>query len=378
MKKILCSIPFALFLLLIIFKPHGIVYYHYRLDELWKIFLVILAIFITIIYIKENKLDKFIIFSFIYMLIVILSTFYNEANYEFCLSKLLPSWIALIYSTIFIKVNPLKFLKSLYIFSIFIAIANLISIYMNPEGIGTVDYYFLGLDNMAAMNLIMGGLFIWLYRHITHKNKFITFLLLLIPVYQLFYVDCSTGKVGAAILLILFIFFDFIKNIKLLNYKNYIIISLLLFVFIVILRFQNYFEFLIVDILHKDLTFTLRTFIWDDAILSIKENYLLGIGYSYAHFHCTYLDTLAKFGTIGFIAYLINLFIINKKITIEEKKDDKTRYIAKIISFGFLIYFLMTIVEVYLDNQFFYVLLALGYYSNIICNIELPKKKENI
>lgn len=377
-KKLLMNMPVCFLIFLLAFKPHGIVYFFPTLDTLWKAILIVAALFITIIYFADNKIDKFLIYNVIYLGFIIFVTFINSADLEFCFSKLLPSWIMLVYSIMFIKDNPTKFLKCLSFFSVMMSILNLISIFMYPNGIGKVDYYFLGLDNMASMNLIFGGVFIWLYRYLTKKNKFVTLLLLLIPLYQLYYVDCSTGKVGVTLLVMLYLIFDLIKNIKWLNYKNFLLLSLVLFFGIVVFRLQNYFQFLIVDILHRDLTFTLRTFIWDEVLVSIKNNLFVGIGFLYSHAHSNYLDILYKYGIVGFLIYLINMNIINKRLNLAEQKKEKGNYAAKIVSLGFFVYFMMTIVEVYLDSQFFYVMLVLAYYSNYLSNIKMEVTHERL
>ena len=47
---------------------------------------------------------------------------------------------------------------------------------------------------------------------------------------------------------------------------------------IVLLRLQNIFSFIIQNILGKDLTFTGRTRIWDNAIEFIKARFIIGYG----------------------------------------------------------------------------------------------------
>ncbi|MFR3202482.1 MAG: O-antigen ligase family protein [[Clostridium] leptum] len=65
---------------------------------------------------------------------------------------------------------------------------------------------------------------------------------------------------------------------KLFNFRNYLILNILLFFVIVIFRMQNLFAFLIEDILHKNLTLTGRTVIWDRTLELIGEKPILGHG----------------------------------------------------------------------------------------------------
>ncbi len=105
-----------------------------------------------------------------------------------------------------------------------------------------------------------------------------------------------------------------------LNALSYLVANIVLFVSIVMLRIQRIFSWLIVKILHKDLTLTNRTGIWDEALNSIKKNLLLGCGYEnakvvvaklgYNSTHSHYLWVLYRGGILQlaiFIWYLVKI-----------------------------------------------------------------------
>ena len=65
---------------------------------------------------------------------------------------------------------------------------------------------------------------------------------------------------------------------KMCTFFNAIIINVLIFVLLIIFRIHTYFEWFIVGVLHKSMTLSLRTLIWDAAIRNILSNPIIGYG----------------------------------------------------------------------------------------------------
>ena len=173
------------------------------------------------------------------------------------------------------------------------------------------------------------------------------------------------------------IFDDF--NADLFEYKNkkieshfkkntyflYLIISFAFFLMIVVLRMQDHFEYIIVNMLHRNMTFTGRTYFWDLSIEYIKENIFIGTGYwnmtkrlacqGIYHAHSTYLSILLESGIVGFVSYYI--ILIKNGFNINKIKLNKVK---KIITFAFFSYFIMTVSEVYIFPHLFYLLMLLA------------------
>ena len=133
---------------------------------------------------------------------------------------------------------------------------------------------------------------------------------------------------------------------------------------------QNYFDFIIVDLLNRDLTFTGRTYIWDKAISLIKDNMVLGLGFSdmelrikaigIYHAHSAYLNVLLESGIIGLIFY--NSIFIECGSCINKSKN---KDIKNILSFLFFTLFILSINEVYVQLQIIYLVFALcTFYAN--------------
>ena len=129
----------------------------------------------------------------------------------------------------------------------------------------------------------------------------------------------------------------------------FLLFNVAFFIGIIILRLQNLFGFFIVDVLHKELTFTGRTFIWDQALLKILRHPLIGNGMtefpigSYfvaTHPHNFMLYLLVKSGLIGFLLFAVSAVICAKKL--EKNQDNK---IAQILIMEYCSFFSMTVTE---------------------------------
>lgn len=125
--------------------------------------------------------------------------------------------------------------------------------------------------------------------------------------------------------------------------KKMMTIEAVLFWGIVVKRLQEYFAFIIVGLLHKDITLTARTRIWDNAFDVISNHFWNGVGrlnteqmrnllgFGASHPHCRYLYIMMCFGIIGLVLFLATVYISNKGPITEEKMKE-----GQIISVAFI------------------------------------------
>lgn len=261
--------------------------------------------------------------------------------------------------------KDVKFIGTLmFIFEIFIYI-NFITMIIYPNGLystGTTftgiayQNWFLGFKNILICYFLPAYIISYLYMNITGK-KTRTIVLTLIIFISTFIAGSTTSLVGLFILLLFSIFSFLQRQYKIFNFKNYIITTILMFFGIVVFRLQNMFEFLIVNILQKDLTFTHRTELWDTTMKAITNNPIIGHGWQNTdirHFmyssstiitaHNQILEYLYLGGIIAILVLLIIIKVSNNDI----KKYYKDKNI-QIISLGFLIYQILNLTEVYLN-----------------------------
>ena len=151
-----------------------------------------------------------------------------------------------------------------------------------------------------------------------------------------------------------------------------LIVLLASFLAIVIFRIQNIFSFLIVDILHKSLTLSDRTYIWDAAIESILSHPILGTGITDSlsgnvHLKLSYLvkdifahDLYLDYLLMGGIPALCIFVCI--LISVKKSYDSFLNKKNTLIWWGIVVYLFASIVEIYTTNFCLFLMFA---YINI-------------
>ena len=101
------------------------------------------------------------------------------------------------------------------------------------------------------------------------------------------------------------------KRIPSFSVKAIILVEMVLCAIIVLFHMQEKFSFLIVGILKKDITFSQRVRIWNNALNAVLKSPWIGygamntsravsiLGYGVNHAHCYYLNTALYYGIIG-------------------------------------------------------------------------------
>lgn len=363
MRKINLKVIFLIIMLIPFFPSTYLETQTSLAKDFYNIFLIIDYVIIIFMYLnnKDYKNLFFILYFMLFGITVVFSTLINDGEVLQYLKQFFSFLMIILFFNISMKKYKEKFLKAVSTYFLLINIINLITIIKYPEGMyinsaNAWANWFMGYKNGFILYLIPSIISSYLYEKIT-KNKIslITLTTIIISIITIFLIDSSTSIVGLFILLFTLIFSKRIKNIKIFNLKTCIIIYLILFFAIIIFRVQEIFEYLIVDILDRNLDFTNRTYIWDTALNYIKEGFLLGYGYessalrtikfSYLQAitcHNQLLDIIYQGGIIG-IAFISLMFIeLNKKIKEYDNKEIKVTIIGCILT-----YLIMMLTEYY-------------------------------
>jgi O-antigen ligase len=259
-----------------------------------------------------------------------------------------------------------------FFFSVIIYI-NFLTILLYPQGmyIGSNGYYsnwFLGFKNIFILYMLPAMLFSYLNSYSKNKISVNTILLSLIIIISIILTNSATGIVGVLVFFATLILSKVIKSTKILNIKVFSYIYIASFLAIVILRLQNLFSFFIVDVLHKDITFTGRTYIWDYVYQFISQKKLLGYGVensltrlnktSYLksyHAHNQILEIIYKSGFIGLISFILLAYVSLKQLF----KHKQTKQ-ALIISITIFSYFVISLTEAY-DYEYIMFIFVIAY-----------------
>ena len=363
--------------------------------NLSKYFELLILLVIGLVYI--GKKNKIFIFILLYYITMFISCLLNNIPLTNFLNKVVYVIGPLLIIIIFGKKYTYEMILAFLCFYEICIYINMISILKYPQhGLYTIksyftpfliekyDYWFIGIDNSHIMYFIPGLLFSCIYSFYKGDKLSLRTILLLIAIIISAVIRWSATTIVFTFLIILFLIFRrWIQNINILNMKNYIIASLTMNFLIVICRIQNIFKYIIVDILKKDLTFTNRTYIWDDTIKLISKKPILGYGYESEaqryikgisfhafHSHNAILDILYFGGIIALLIYLIILFMAAKKL-----KNSKEKNLSSILAFFTLLVFIISLTETYSMFMIFSIISLISIYDIIIKDIKFRKER---
>ncbi len=340
---------------------------------------------------RREKISTISIVMILYVCTLMFSTILGKGYFQGALIYAIRiSLLVLIFEMYSDKIGVL--LKSLMVHSEICVYLNFLTILIAPDGFfsrnnsayGMTQEWFLGADNAFAMWLVPALIISWIYNEY-FKNKARCVLLTIVVVITEIIQGSATGIVGVVLFLIL-ILFPFIK--QLFTPIKGILLAGAAFSTIVLFRNVDFLE-PIMEFLGKDVTFTGRVVIWDNAIKSISNNPILGYGVlvndemiSYlgkmrfgiaegaTHCHCQFLQVAFQGGMVACVLFaLVYVFAIR-----ENRKVWQYR-ISRYGVYGLIVYTVMGITEV-LDNPLMLLLFPLSYYvSKTKCSMdEFPKE----
>ncbi|MCM1219369.1 MAG: O-antigen ligase family protein [Lachnospiraceae bacterium] len=276
---------FLLVALLLIYRP----YYFYQISftaSLWDVGRVFLAAFLVISYIARGRYSKLLLFELaiwgwhnVYSLYLDAWSF--NAFIELCLIVMITILVELS------ERNIAKFIDSLRILLAIYLTANIVTILLGFDE----KNLFLGFDNDTIMTLLpMVGVMTWGTLYVQGKLKKIDYYIYILLFINFFMTMAATAIVS--LLIYIFVLLLMRKNwgisvrggqkegiTKLFTSGKGIMISIIIWIAIFFFQIQKLFAPLIVYLLHKDLTLTARTLIWERVLSTIRQHPLLGYGY---------------------------------------------------------------------------------------------------
>jgi len=365
------NILFGILLIIPFFIPTYLEYKFSWFSKITNILLIIDYIVILICYIKNGKIynQKFFFFylSF-FILLGIITILKNGDLTSFIMTTSKYIMMFLLYNYCIVKYKN-NFLKSNLIYFTILLLINLVTIILYPKGLyvnaaEAWANWFLGYKN-AFILFIIPTILISHYLDIINNKKITTrtIFIIIISLLTTLLIDSSTGIVGIGILLLGIIFSKQISKIKIFNFRNILVIYLILFFVIIIFRMQDIFSVVIEDILHRDLNFTNRIYIWDTALKYIKESFIFGYGFETSAIrvikfnylqavtcHNQLLDLLYQGGIIGVTLLSGALIELNKSI-----KNIKTSRIKILSLVALSTYFIMMLSEYYSFNNYIFI-----------------------
>ncbi len=378
-SNLLLNKPIIIFIVFMFLIKPGIVNLNGTINMLYNVASVTLIAVIILLYILRGKISKLQIALIIFISCLGISTCFGTQDFStFAKTYSMILGISL-YTEMVINTNLEKFLKALTALVSVYIILNFLTILFVPHGFigdGTLhDFYFLGYDNASVHTIVLGLVVVMISSHYFHK-KLTPFALIMIGIGALsYYLVWAASCLVSVSLLVFYVIFVYKRQFfkKFLNFKVLFGFAILFFLVIVILRWQDIFSWFIVDVLHRDLTLTGRTYIWDRCMTQIGNHPILGLGVQAEavrlstlgiyHAHSGLLNVLLEGGIIGFVAFLNIFRVATKSLT---TKENKVNEFSAICTFALFIYFISTLVDVIVDSYLFYILLNICYFIPLI------------
>lgn len=255
-------------------------------------------------------------------------------------------------------------LKQLMLHSEICIYVNLFTLLIAPDGFlsrnnsayGMTQEWFLGADAYFIMWILPALVVAWIYMFLFQEKKR-TILISLASVVTEMVRGSGTGIIAVSIFFIAMIA-PFVR--KFLTPFKSVCVGAIVFIFIILIR-KTDFVLPILDVLGKDVTFTGRLTIWDNAITSILNNPILGYGIltndnmvnylgrsstgiwaGATHCHCQFLQ-------ISFQGGLVALFLMIGIVGIDVYKCSKIwpSRMAQMLGVSIAVYIVMSITEVF-------------------------------
>lgn len=384
MSKKINILKFVLYIILIFgfFKPRSVFLYGKYINLAYTILPIISTIIIFMLSLRKKKISKSIIYMAIYMLILIISTLINDGDISSAITTVVNSLGLVLIVNYGLRYDTKIFLRSISFYLYLLVMINLLSIFAYPNGMYVdsnfySENWFLGYKNIQILFILPAILFNFINSYYNYDKLTIKdYILLIVSVFTLIYVNSSTSIIGISIILIYVIMSKILTKLNFLNIKNFIIAYVVSFFSIVIFRIQNLFAYIISSLFSKDVTFTGRIYIWDSIINFIKNQPILGYGVEYKniryykttlvhsyHAHDQMLEIAYETGAVGIITFCMMAWNSLKKLL--KYKDNK---IARFISITMLVWFVMMLTEAYNLEYFLYFFIVSDCIESLIKN----------
>ena len=348
-------------LLLPFFKPPVFEYISslHFIDTLFDMAKIVSFGMIILLYISEKKLSRIMLFITLYQISLFFSTVINNGNYW----KLLVSCGTIIsfcmITELAVKKNCGLYFKSILNVYIPLSVLNLFIVLIFPQGIAREDYYgniyyLLGSRNGFSPLFIPLLIFSYIYSGMNDKKYTpMTLFFTMIVSVSILITWSATGVAGLAMLLLFILLIYGRKIASLFNSLTLSVIYIAAFLGIIVFRLQYVFSFIIEKLLHKSMTFTGRTDIWDIALRLIKRSPLFGYGVyeghglifvrgQYYYAHNAVLEVLLQGGAVSLIFY--GAIFASAAVSLYKYRKQKP---AQILSFGIFTVLTMMLMEAY-------------------------------
>jgi len=387
------NIYYIIFLIFIIpfFKPYyfthfgvSVVNFVY-LNGLRIIFLTVL--FIYIIKNRRNRLSKFIIMLLAFYSTKAISTIINNGSISALITEIYPALGICLLIELGLQERFKELINAFATVLSILTLINFIIMILNPHGYHDIEkvIYFMGYRNQLAPLYILTILMLEIRNNYFPKKygKIQLVLILIICTFMILYAGSGSNIIAWIPIVFYYITPFFSRYSNIFNIKSYVIFYISLFFGIIFLNIHELFSELLFLFLGKDVTFSGRTLLWNEAIKMIKDRPLIGYGMAdsynrvrypisgtYLSAHNQFIQLIIEGGFISFFAFGYVAYVTFKKLY-----DFKDTHASKILSLGI---FTIAIVLFSEAMGFFYILILFAFSDNIDKIAKTPVISSNL
>lgn len=311
--------------------------------------------------VKRKPISIVIVLTAVWGVLLAYSTLIHRGEvYNSILTTFSMLSVMLLYDTAYNSDKSIFLSAQLFCFELMIYI-NLFTVLAFPRGLyrdsitHRWNMWFLGYYNTHTQYFVPAIMFAWLYRD--RSGKRIRALALQLAIYITAFTVWSGGEI--VLLLSMGIVYTFFKNkTTIFNYATYWLLHIYFFVFIILLKFQNLFEWLIDDFLGKWNSLITRMDLWERHIQHFLRSPIIGYGIQngyavrvpenggmlYAvHAHNLLLELLYQSGIIGIVCFAAIVILSGRNVMRHKESQE-----SKLIATAFLGWCVATLVEPYM------------------------------
>lgn len=387
MKKLMNQRWFIALVFMVLYKPAMFsqmpaLHTFDTISNVFKVMVIaVLGVWFVYFYQKVSLFFVGIVFFEVWR---VLATIYCGGNYTSLFIAILNALAICLVVEMGLKTDPDALLDGAsFTLGLFVLI-NFATVLLFPQGMYEFNTftqnYFLGYRNNSIM-LFFPAIIFSIVRSLRKYNKLTlsSFVITAVSFATVILAFSATSVIGMTVFT-LFLLLALINKMPIfLNIITYLAINIAYFFGVIILRLQEAFAFIIVDMLGRDLTFTGRTKIWDSALAAFAKSPVFGVGeienqasrdlIGATHAHNYYLDLLYKSGLPGFLIFFAILIICGMALY----RNRKNGKIPFIVSGAICAFMIMLQSEAYYNIYYFFSILTLAAFIPYA----LPKKDED-
>ena len=384
MKKLMNQRWFIALVFMVLYKPAMFsqmpaLHTFDTISNVFKIMVIaVLGVWFVYFYQKVSLFFVGIVFFEVWR---VLATIYCGGNYTSLFIAILNALAICLVVEMGLKTDPDALLDGAsFTLGLFVLI-NFATVLLFPQGMYEFNTftqnYFLGYRNNSIM-LFFPAIIFSIVRSLRKYNKLTlsSFVITAVSFATVILAFSATSVIGMTVFTLFLLLALINKMPNFLNIITYLAINIAYFFGVIILRLQEAFAFIIVDMLGRDLTFTGRTKIWDSALAAFAKSPVFGVGeienqasrdlIGATHAHNYYLDLLYKSGLPGFLIFFAILIICGVALY----RNRKNGKIPFIVSGAICAFMIMLQSEAYYNIYYFFSILTLAAFIPYA----LPKK----